>query len=182
MAKTKREIVKLLLNQELDQDDDAIMDILVDKTVVVDVDKQVDMAETFGDRIADKVTAVAGSWTFIIAFLLTILVWIGINVYFLKGGFDPYPFILLNLILSCVAALQAPIIMMSQNRQSEKDRMRGQNDYRVDLKAELILEDLHQRTELILKTQRELIRQINEIKNNNNPDVEVVVVNESKEK
>lgn len=169
MSKTKKEIVKMLLDQELDQDDDElILDMLADETIVVDVDKQSDMQESFGDRIADKLTAVAGSWSFIICFLIAIFIWIGINIYFLADkSFDPYPFILLNLILSCVAALQAPIIMMSQNRQGEKDRLRGQNDYRVDLKAELILEDLHERTEQILKTQRELVRQINELKDIN---------------
>jgi len=166
MARSKKEIIKLLLNQELDQDDEEMLvDMLADKTIVVDVDRQADMAETFGDRVADKITAIAGSWTFIITFLVLILIWMGINIYFLKEeSFDPYPFILLNLILSCVAALQAPVIMMSQNRQGEKDRLRGHNDYRVDLKAELILEDLHETTARILKTQKELIRQINELK------------------
>jgi len=167
MARTKKEIIKLLLNQELDQDDEEILvDMLADKTIVVDVDKQADMAESFGDRVADTITAMAGSWAFIITFIVVIIIWMGINVYFLKeDSFDPYPFILLNLILSCVAAFQAPIIMMSQNRQGEKDRLRGHNDYRVDLKSELILEDLHEKMEKILKTQKELIKQINELKN-----------------
>lgn len=171
MARTKKEIIKLLLNQELDQDDEEILvDMLADKTIVVDVDKQADMAESFGDRVADKITAMAGSWAFIITFIVVIIIWMGVNVYFLKeDSFDPYPFILLNLILSCVAAFQAPIIMMSQNRQGEKDRLRGHNDYRVDLKSELILEDLHEKMEKILKTQKELIKQINEL---NNIDVE----------
>jgi len=167
MARTKKEIIKLLLNQELDQDDEEILvDMLADKTIVVDVDKQADMAESFGDRVADKITAMAGSWAFIITFIFVITIWMGVNIYFLKeDSFDPYPFILLNLILSCVAAFQAPIIMMSQNRQAEKDRLRGHNDYRVDLKSELILEDLHEKTEKLLKTQKELIKQINELKN-----------------
>ena len=100
-ANGKKEIIKLLLNQELDQDDEEMLvDMLADKTIVVDVDKQADMAETFGDRVADKITAIAGSWTFIIVFLIVILIWMGVNVYFLrKDSFDPYPFILLNLIL-----------------------------------------------------------------------------------
>ena len=91
-----------------------------------------------GERVADKVAAVGGSWTFIIVFLLSLVAWMAINTFVLaRGAFDPYPYILLNLCLSCVAAIQAPIIMMSQNRQGIIDRLRGQNDYEVNVKAEL---------------------------------------------
>ena len=168
MTRTKKEIVKMLLNKELEQDDDDyLVDMLADNPISIDVDKQVESNATMGDKVADKLTAVAGSWGFIITFLIIIVIWITLNVVFLTKGFDPYPFILLNLILSCIAALQAPIIMMSQNRQGEKDRLRGQNDYKVDLKSELILEDLHERMEQILKNQREIVKQLNEFKERN---------------
>jgi uncharacterized membrane protein len=116
-------------------------------------------AITFGQKIADKVASFGGSWTFIIAFGIFILIWIGSNIYFLANkGFDPYPFILLNLILSCLAALQAPVIMMSQNRQEEKDRERAKNDYMINLKSELEIRMLHEKLDhLMLHQQQELI-------------------------
>lgn len=114
---------------------------------------------TFGQRIADKVATFGGSWTFIILFAVIIFFWIGLNTYFLNNrGFDPYPFILLNLMLSCLAALQAPVIMMSQNRQEEKDRERARNDYMVNLKSELEIRMLHEKIDhLMLHQQQELI-------------------------
>jgi uncharacterized membrane protein len=100
-----------------------------------------------------------GSWTFIISFLLFIVVWIAANVYILVNkGFDPYPFILLNLILSCIAALQAPVIMMSQNRQEEKDRNRAKKDYMINLKSELEIRMIHDKIDhMIMHQQQELI-------------------------
>lgn len=101
---------------------------------------------TFGQVISDKIATVAGSWKFIISFLLLLVLWIIINSWvLLTKPFDPYPFILLNLILSCIAALQAPIIMMSQNRQEAKDRLRSENDFLVDQKAEIIIEELYKK-------------------------------------
>ena len=116
-------------------------------------------ATTFGQRIADKVASFGGSWTFIIFFGVFILIWIASNIYILANkGFDPYPFILLNLILSCLAALQAPVIMMSQNRQEEKDRERAKNDYMINLKSELEIRMLHEKLDhLMLHQQQELI-------------------------
>ncbi|WP_312337530.1 DUF1003 domain-containing protein [Sphingobacterium sp.] len=112
-----------------------------------------------GDRVADKVAEFGGSWTFIISFILFLVVWIIANIYWLNNkGFDPYPFILLNLILSCVAALQAPVIMMSQNRQEDKDRERAKNDYMVNLKAELEIRELHEKIDhLIIRKEQELV-------------------------
>lgn len=105
-----------------------------------------------GQRISDKVARFGGSWAFIISFAVVITVWIAFNTLVAqRDDFDPYPFILLNLILSCVAALQAPIIMMSQNRQEEKDRQRAENDYLVNLKAELEVRSLHQKMDLLLQ-------------------------------
>ncbi len=112
-----------------------------------------------GQRIADKVASFGGSWTFIISFALFIALWISVNVYwFFNKGFDPYPFILLNLILSCLAALQAPVIMMSQNRQEEKDRERAKKDYMINLKSELEVRTLHEKIDhFIMDQQQELL-------------------------
>lgn len=104
-------------------------------------------------RLADKVATFGGSWRFIIAFVLLMLVWIGINLYLLHKPFDPYPFILLNLLLSTIAALQAPVIMMSQNRKEERDRQRAINDYMVNLKAEIEVRNLHGKIDLLMTEQ-----------------------------
>jgi Predicted membrane protein len=114
---------------------------------------------TLGQNIADKVAAFGGSWTFIISFGVFILLWITVNIVWLVNkGFDPYPFILLNLILSCLAALQAPVIMMSQNRQEEKDRERAKKDYMINLKSELEIRTLHEKMDhFIMDQQQELL-------------------------
>lgn len=107
---------------------------------------------TFGERTADKIAEFGGSWTFIISFGIFISFWIGINVWvFLNKGFDPYPFILLNLLLSCLAALQAPVIMMSQNRQEQKDRERAKSDYQINLRAELEIRLLHEKLDYVIQ-------------------------------
>lgn len=129
-----------------------------DKSFVNKIEDEVDN-RTIGQVIADKVAAFGGSWIFIIAFFIFISLWIGSNVFLLVNkGFDPYPFILLNLILSCVAALQAPVIMMSQNRQEEKDRERAKKDYMINLKSELEIRMLDEKLDhLIMHQQQELI-------------------------
>ena len=119
---------------------------------------------TFGQKLADKVAAFGGSWTFIITFFSFILVWISINIWFLTSKpFDPFPFILLNLILSCLAAIQAPIIMMSQNRQEQKDRIRGEHDYKINLKAELEIKLLGEKIDHLLVHQNKKLLEIQEI-------------------
>ncbi|MDD5570231.1 MAG: DUF1003 domain-containing protein [Bacteroidales bacterium] len=119
---------------------------------------------TFGERISDKVADFGGSWKFIGIFMLVIFVWIGINTYLiLNKPFDPYPFILLNLILSCVAALQAPVIMMSQNRQEAKDRIRAQHDYQINLKAEIEIRQLHEKLDHLLTFQAQKQIEINKM-------------------
>ncbi|MFC7772617.1 DUF1003 domain-containing protein [Flavobacterium sp. GCM10027622] len=148
---------------------------MTDKEIKRIVDSEDDAERTFGQRIADKVATFGGSWTFIISFLFFLSLWIFANIYFLANkGFDPYPFILLNLILSCIAALQAPIIMMSQNRQEEKDRERAKKDFQINLKAEEEIRILqkkldhileHQHLELI-KIQKEQLQLLREIKSN----------------
>lgn len=129
-----------------------------DKSFVNQLEEEVDN-RNFGQRVADNVADFGGSWTFIISFFIFILIWIGSNVYILLNkGFDPYPFILLNLILSCLAALQAPVIMMSQNRQEEKDRERAKKDYMINLKSELEIRLLDDKIDhLIMHQQQELI-------------------------
>lgn len=122
-----------------------------------------------GAKISDKVAQFGGSWSFIISFLIVLVAWIVYNV-MVKNAFDPYPFILMNLVLSCVAALQAPIIMMSQNRQEEKDRKRNENDYLVNMKAELEIKALNQKIDLLLEDQIKILcdsqaRQIDLLKN-----------------
>jgi uncharacterized membrane protein len=123
----------------------------------VDGDEQ--KAFTFGQRVADNVATFGGSWTFIISFLVFIIIWISINVFWLVSrAWDPYPFILLNLILSCIAAIQAPVIMMSQNRQEEKDRERAKKDYMINLKSELEIRILHEKIDhFIMDQHRELL-------------------------
>lgn len=158
MAKTKKEIVKLLLNKELsEEDDEELLDLLIEQPIAIDVDKAEDANMSVGDRIADKLSEIAGSWGFIIGFIIFLLTWIFLN-YFAIIELDEFPFILLNLLLSCLAALQAPIIMMSQNRQAHKDSIRNQNDYRTDLKSELISEEILHKLEELLKNERKIIK------------------------
>lgn len=152
---------------------DVVRSLGDDTSFVAKVEEEVD-ARNYGQIVADKVAAFGGSWTFIIAFFIFISIWIGSNVIiFTNKEFDPYPFILLNLILSCVAALQAPVIMMSQNRQEEKDRERAKKDYMINLKSELeirMLDDkidhlvMHQQQELI-EIQKVQIEMMNDILN-----------------
>jgi uncharacterized membrane protein len=118
----------------------------------------------FGDSISDKVASFGGSWKFIIIFFIILFLWILINSYvLLKKPFDPFPFILMNLILSCIAAIQAPIIMMSQNRQEKKDRIRSENDYKVNLKSEIEIRTLHEKVDHLLLDQWSKMIKIQEI-------------------
>ncbi len=172
--RTKKEIVKMLLkNNSLDEkDEEELIDLLVDQPISIDIDKQEEAKMTFGDKVADKVSEIAGSWGFILGFSLFLIFWIILNGVILTGDnkIDSYPFILLNLLLSCIAALQAPIIMMSQNRQAEKDSLRNQNDYRTDLKSELILEELHHKMDLLLKNQKKILSYIEPEGDNENEE------------
>lgn len=157
--KSKKELVKMLLNnkQVNVENYDELLEMLIDESIAVDTDKEEKIS--IGEKLADKITAIAGSWTFIIGFTLFLVVWIILNIYAFESV-DPYPFILLNLVLSCIASLQAPIIMMSQNRQAKKDSMRSRNDYKTDLKSELILEELHDKISAIEKNQKKILEYI----------------------
>lgn len=148
--------------RQLTKNEQAVLNSLHKGTTITDkVDDEDGKDDTFGQRIADKVAEFGGSWTFILSFLGFLVVWILINVLLLTSKeFDPYPFILLNLILSCIAALQAPVIMMSQNRQEEKDRDRAKNDYMINLKSELEIRMLHEKIDHLIIQQEETLIQM----------------------
>lgn len=146
----------------IDQD---VMDAFKNNSILSENIKDTVEAElTFGQKIADRVAVFGGSWTFIITFFSFIIVWMTVNIWFLATKpFDPYPFILLNLILSCLAAIQAPIIMMSQNRQEQKDRQRGEQDYKINLKAELEIKLLSEKIDHLLIHQNKKLLEIQEV-------------------
>ena len=135
-----------------------------EETVARDVEAAWAGKRTFGERVSDFVADFGGSWKFIISFFIVLLVWITFNAWMAtKAVFDPYPFILLNLVLSCLAAIQAPIIMMSQKRQEAKDRLRSENDYRVNLKAEFEIRHLHEKLDHLINRQWERLAEIQQI-------------------
>ena len=163
MEENKKRIVEMLLNKSLDgQDEEELLDLLIDQPIAIDIDKLEEQNRSFGDAVADKLTAIAGSWSFIIGFTGFLFFWVFLNLFIID--LDPYPFILLNLLLSCLAALQAPIIMMSQNREAKRDSLRNLNDYKTDLKSELILEKLHDQMDIIIKNQKALKKEIESLK------------------
>ncbi len=156
----KEKLVKQLLNKDFDViDEDELIEMLLDNPTAIDSDKEEDERRTMGDKLADKVTEIAGSWGFIIVFCLFLILWMIINTIMIVK-FDEYPFILLNLILSCIAALQAPVIMMSQNRAAKKDSLRSLNDYKTDLKSELILEVLHEQMKDLQANQKKILKML----------------------
>jgi len=126
-----------------------------------------DEKSTLGQRAADAVARFAGSWAFIFSFIAVMVLWMAGNVLLASRAFDAYPFILLNLMLSCIAAVQAPLIMMSQNRQEAKDRQRAENDYRVNLKNELIIDDLYRKLDRILENQQRIDQRLERLEQNN---------------
>ena len=144
---------------EMTELEETVLNSMAEHTTLSDKIDAETQELSFGQRIADKVASFGGSWKFIISFGVFIFLWISANILlYLNKGFDPYPFILLNLILSCLAALQAPVIMMSQNRQEEKDRERGKKDYMINLKSELEIRTLHEKVDhLIMHQQQELL-------------------------
>lgn len=143
---------------------DILNSLSSDEILTRDTDPQYEQNVSFGDRLSDKIAAFGGSWRFIISFMMVLLGWIALNTLVLVNRpFDPYPFILLNLVLSCVAALQAPLIMMSQNRQEERDRVRSIHDYRVNLKAELEIRNLHEKMDYLLRHQWQYLMEIQQI-------------------
>jgi uncharacterized membrane protein len=157
-----------LINQEkgeLDVIDRDVMDAIKNNSVLSEnIEDEIEGKLTLGQRLADKIATFGGSWTFIITFFSFILVWMTVNIWMLATKpFDPFPFILLNLILSCLAAIQAPIIMMSQNRKEQKDRLRGEHDYKINLKAELEIKLLSEKIDHMIVHQNKKLLEIQEI-------------------
>lgn len=164
----RRQYVEGLLEQERGElsmlDRQVIDSLATHATVSQDTEDNAEQQMTFGDRMADRVASAGGSWAFILAFLTVLAAWIILNIVgVLPSAFDPYPFILLNLVLSCIAAIQAPVIMMSQRRQDMKDRLRNENDYRVNLKAELEIRQLHEKIDHQLAHQWERLAEMQQI-------------------
>ena len=157
--KENRKLLREVLNDiRHDMTDEEVLNLLADSKISVRPEGGKEKY-TLGQRAADSIAKFAGSWAFIFSFSGVLILWMAVNVLLAAGAFDPYPFILLNLVLSCVAAIQAPLIMMSQNRQEEKDRRRAENDYKVNLKTEIMIEDLYDKVNAILAKQSALERQ-----------------------
>ncbi len=150
---------------ELEQIHKEVVKAIEENTYISEnIETEIEEELTLGQRMADKIAEFGGSWVFIISFFLFILIWMGLNIWvFATKPFDPYPFILLNLILSCLAAIQAPIIMMSQNRQEEKDRKRSIHDYKINLKAEMEIKILSDKIDHLLIHQNKKLLEIQEL-------------------
>ena len=158
--KENRKLLKEVLNDiRHDMTDEEVLNLLADSKISAKPESGKEKY-TLGQRAADTIAKFAGSWAFIFSFTGVLVLWMVVNVILAAKAFDPYPFILLNLVLSCVAAIQAPLIMMSQNRQEEKDRRRAENDYKVKLKTEIMIEDLYDKVNAILAKQEEMERQL----------------------
>ena len=157
--KERREVIKELLDVT---DKEFTDEELIHQLIATEVTKNTDKDEklSLGQKASDAVAKFAGSWAFIFSFIAVMVIWMVVNIVLAANAFDGYPFILLNLVLSCIAAVQAPLIMMSQNRQEAKDRERAENDYRINLKNELIIDDLHKKLDLVLENQKKIIRKL----------------------
>jgi uncharacterized membrane protein len=156
LKKEKGELTKL---------ENKVLESLKEQEIIAqNINIEFDKSLTLGEKLSDKLAAFGGSWRFIIIFFILLAIWIMVNsISLLNKNFDPYPFILLNLILSCLAAIQAPIIMMSQNRMETKDRIRARNDYVVNLKAELEIRNLNERIDNLLTDQWQRLLEIQKI-------------------
>ena len=168
LGEFRKDYVKEVLQDEIGElsalDHEVIESLQQHEILSSDISKQFEKKLTFGERLSDRIAEFGGSWKFLIAFGAVLLVWIAINgVILVTHAFDPYPFILLNLILSCLAAVQAPIIMMSQNRAEARDRLRAENDYKVNLKAELEIRHLHEKIDHLLRRQYNRLFEIQQI-------------------
>ena len=162
MKENKKLVSEIIKDIQHDMSDEEILTLLAGSKISENTEKETKKLYSFGQRAADKIAKFAGSWAFIFSFAGVLLLWMVVNVVLATKAFDPYPFILLNLVLSCVAAIQAPLIMMSQNRQEEKDRRRAENDYKVNLKTEIMIEDLYDKVNAILAKQSQLEKMMQE--------------------
>lgn len=159
--KENRKLLKDVLDDiRQDMSDEEVLALLANRKISVRPDSE--KKYTIGQRAADAIAKFAGSWAFIFSFAGVLILWMVVNAILATKAFDPYPFILLNLVLSCVAAIQAPLIMMSQNRQEEKDRRRAENDYKVNLKTEIMIEDLYDKVNAILAKQAQIEKLLSE--------------------
>ena len=168
LSRYRDKYVQQLLESEKGEltslEQEVVDSILAQQVLTTNVDAEFEQEWSFGERLADRIASFGGSWSFLILFAIFIAAWIVMNsILFFNRQVDPYPFILLNLLLSCLAAIQAPIIMMSQNRQEAKDRLRSQHDYQVNLKAELEIRHLHEKIDHLLSRQWERLVKIQEI-------------------
>ena len=159
MKENRKLLKEVLKDIQHDMSDEEVLNLLADSKIS---ESPATEKYTLGQRAADAIAKFAGSWAFIFAFTGVLLLWMVVNTILAADAFDPFPFILLNLVLSCVAAIQAPLIMMSQNRQEEKDRRRAENDYKVNLKTEIMIEDLHDKVNAILAKQSALEKKLQE--------------------
>lgn len=159
MKENRKLLKEVLADIQHDMTDEEVLNLLADSKISVNPAKEREQY-TIGQRAADMIARFAGSWAFIFTFTGVLILWMVVNVLLAARAFDPYPFILLNLVLSCVAAIQAPLIMMSQNRQEEKDRRRAENDYKVNLKTEIMIEDLYDKVNAILAKQSALEKRL----------------------
>ena len=159
MKENRKLLKEVLKDIQHDMSDEEVLNLLADSKIS---ESPATEKYTLGQRAADAIAKFAGSWAFIFAFTGVLLLWMVVNTILAADAFDPLPFILLNLVLSCVAAIQAPLIMMSQNRQEEKDRRRAENDYKVNLKTEIMIEDLHDKVNAILAKQSALEKKLQE--------------------
>lgn len=168
IMKENRKLLKEVLRDiRHDMTNEEVLNLLADSKISISPKNEKDKY-TLGQRAADKIAKFAGSWAFIFSFTGVLILWMVVNTVLATKAFDPYPFILLNLVLSCVAAIQAPLIMMSQNRQEEKDRHRAENDYKVNLKTEIMIEDIFDKVTAILKKQSEIEKQLGNMQSENN--------------
>src|SRR5713226_8175326 len=168
LGEFRKDYVKEVLQDEIGElsalDNEVIESLQQHEILSSDISKQFQTKLTFGERLSDRIASFGGSWRFIIIFGTVLFGWIILNaIFLLDRGFDPYPFILLNLILSCLAAIQAPIIMMSQNRSEARDRLRAENDYKINLKAELEIRHLHEKIDHLLRRQYNRLFEIQQI-------------------
>lgn len=159
MKENRKLLKEVLKDIRHDMSDEEVLNLLADSKISVSPESEKEKY-TLGQRAADVIAKFAGSWAFIFSFTGVLVLWMIVNTLLAAKAFDPYPFILLNLVLSCVAAIQAPLIMMSQNRQAEKDRRRAENDYKVNLKTEIMIEDLHDKVNAILAKQSALEKRL----------------------
>ena len=160
MKENRKLLKEVLKDIQRDMTDEEVLALLADSRVSVSPAEE-KKRYTLGQRAADTIARFAGSWAFIFSFTGGLVLWMVLNALLAARAFDPYPFILLNLVLSCIAAIQAPLIMMSQNRQGEKDRRRAENDYKVNLKTEIMIEDLYDKVNAILAKQTALEKRLN---------------------